>query len=274
MTRRDEMETEFGKFLFDNLPERVSLLFVDRNDELPSGFYREALESGWKAREVVQDFLDEYVEPYKWESAAEVVISTAAEHKMSLHSPLVSVEAEDWYALIDEVMERDDSDGWNYLMDIAARDRVLVGVPLEGEFALGSDPAEIAAAFGVTGRVPEWAVRLSSMGEGVPTVLCAVDGDDLLGMLRDAYVAEGSDPSAVTVKARGRDVGLLNRLYGSGWFEDYDSPIGVQVEVSFDDFVSRAWIDNEPGARGTWTEVVGQARATGAGELTLHVAPK
>ena len=264
-------ESEVSQKVFEELPKSVELIYVDHRDEVPEDLYRRALKAGAEGRELIGEVLD--YEMFRaddlYENAWQVLVECAAAAGYTISDiPLTDLDR-----LVDEVFQRNTSDAWNALMDIASRDWVLLGVQLEGEFEYGADPEEIAKAFGVEGRVPVWAETLSANGEGVAAVLVALQGDELFGFVRDAYVA-ASYGVEMFVDVRARDVGLINRIFGSGWFAPTDSPIGMLFTLPFQEFVRSAWVDNEPGAKGTWTELVGEPRATGQGELTVRaVAP-
>lgn len=264
-------ESEVSQRVFEELPKSVELICVDPRMELPEDLYRRALKAGVLGREIIGDAIDYELFPseYLYENAWEVIAACAGDAGYTISD----IPLEDLDRLFDEVFQRNVSDGWNELMNIAARDTVLLGVMLEDEFEYGADPMEIAKAFGVENRLPSWAHTLSANGEGVAALLVAMSGDELFGFVRDAYVAGGYNVE-MFVDVRARDVGLINRIYGSGWFAPTDSPIGLLWTLPFDDFIRSVWVDNEPGAVGTWTELVGEARASGLGELRVRaVAP-
>jgi hypothetical protein len=278
MSRRDELATELGRVLFDALPEDVALLYADRRDELPSDLYREALGAGRAAREMVlQDFIDEFLDSSKWDAAVETVIEAARSEGVNVRSPLVSVDPADWYVLVDEVMDRDTSDGWNVMMDIAARDQVVLGYHLSDAYVEDGDVHDLGITFGLLSEEDaeqsEWLKKVAAKGQGHPTILFAVPGDELLGFLRDVYV-HGEEPGAyVTVRAY--DAGLFDAMYGSGWFEHVDQHYGLEFELQIDEFLDRVWVDNEPGKSGTWTEIAGApARLRAIGDLLLRVPGK
>ena len=279
------MATELGRTVFDFLDDEYQLLYVDRNDELPPELYRECLQDGKEAREtVLQAFIDEHLDSHKWEVAHEEVIAAAASIGVRLHSPIVSIDPEDWHRLIDEVLDRDTSDGWNVMMAIAARDHVAVGLRLgDGYYeATQDDPVgdarldDLGVTFGLLSeeqaRESEWLRKIAVNGRGHPTVVFAITGDDLFGFFRDLYV-EGLEPdSKAYVTVRAYDAGLFDAYNGDGWFEQVDLYGGLEFEMTVDEFLSRAWIDNEPGRRGTWTEVAGApARLKALGDLQLRV---
>jgi len=276
MMRRFDLKTGLGEVLFDALPDDLSLLYVDRNDELPSDLYREALGAGRDAREMVlQAFIDEFMDSSKWDAAVEVLIEAARSEGVNLHSPLVSVDVEDWSVLIDEVIDRDTSDGWNVMMDIASRDQVVLGYHLsDAHYVVDADVHDLGITFGLLSEEDaeqsEWLKRIALQGQGHPTILFAVAGDDLLGFLRDVYV-HGEEPGAyVTVRAY--DAGLFDGLNGAGWFEHVDQHYGLEFELQIDEFLKGAWVDNEPGKSGTWTEIAGSpARLRAMGDLRLRV---
>jgi hypothetical protein len=264
-------EDEVSQKVLEELPKSVRLIWTDYRDEVPDDLYRRALKAGAEGRELIGEVLDYEMFPADdlYENAWQVLVECAA----NVGHTISDIPLPDLHRLVDEVFQRNTSDAWNELMDIAARDTVLLGVQLDDEFEYGADPAEIAKAFGVEDRLPGWAHTLSANGEGVAALLVAMSGDELLGYVRDAYVA-ASYGVEMFVDVRARDVGLINRIYGSGWFAPTDSPIGLLVTLPFQEFVRSVWVDNEPGARGTWTEIVGEARASGLGELRVRaVAP-
>jgi hypothetical protein len=276
VSKRDELVTELGRVLFDALPEDVTLLYADRNDELPSDLYREALLAGRNAREaVLQEFIDEFMDSSKWDAAVETVIETARGEGVRLSSPLVSVDPEDWYLLIEEVMERDTSDGWNVMMDIASRDQVVLGYHLSDAYVEDGQVHDLGITFGLLSEEDaeqsEWLKKIALEGRGHPTILFSVPGDELFGFLRDVYV-RGEEPGAyVTVRAY--DAGLFDGLNGAGWFEHVDNHYGLEFELQVDEFLKGAWVDNEPGKSGTWTEVAGApTRLRAMGDLTLRVS--
>lgn len=275
MSRRDELKTELGRVLFDALPDDVELLYVDRNDELPPELYREALSAGLAAREMVlQRFVDEFIDSSKVESAVEWVVEAARSEGVNVHSPLVSVDPDDWYALVDEVLDRDTSDGWNILMDVAARDQVVIGYRLSDAYVDDGEVHDLGITFGLLSEEDaeqsEWLKKIAREGAGHPTILFAVRGDELFGFLRDLYVY-GEEPG-VYVTVRAYDAGLFDASNGSGWFEHVDQHYGLEFELGVDEFLRGAWVDNEPGRAGTWTEVAGApTRLRAAGDLTLRV---
>ena len=285
MSRRDQMATELGRFLFGALDESYSLLYVDRNDELPTELYREALQAGKEARsEVLQRFIDEFMEGQKWEVAADRVIEAASSRGINLHSPIVSVNPDDWYLLVEEVMDRDESDGWNVMMAIAARDTVVLGVRLgDGYYeATQDDPVgdarldDLGVTFGLLSeeqaRESEWLKKIAVNGRGHPVALVALPGDELLGFLRDLYVESIDEVRDTYVTIRTFDLGLFDAFNGDGWFEQVDTYGGQEFELEVEEFLARSWIDNEPGRRGTWTEVAGApARLKAMGDLSLCV---
>jgi hypothetical protein len=284
MSRREEMSTELGRFLFGALDESYSLLYVDRRDELPPELYREALQAGREARDtVLQDFVDKYFDNQKWDAAVEAVLEAARSRGINLRSPIVSVNPEDWYLLVEEVMDRDESDGWNVMMSIAARDAVVVGVRLgDGYYEMSQDDPvgdarldDLGVTFGLLtledARECEWLKSIAANGCGHPTALVAIPGDDLFGFLRDLYVESVDEVRDAYVTIRTFDLGLFDAYSGSGWFEQVDTYGGQEFEMDVEEFLSRSWIDNEPGKAGTWTEVAGApARLKAMGDVVLR----
>lgn len=280
MIRRDEMETELGRFLFDALDESYTLLYVDRNDELPSELYREALTAGREARgTVLQDFVDRYLDDQKYDCAFESVLEVARSNGVNLRSPFVSICPEDWHLLVEEVLDRDSSDGWNVMMDIARLDRVVLGVRLGEEYVSRGTAGveELGQTFGLLteeqARESEWLKEIALNGSGHPTALVAIPGDEFFGFLRDLY-SESIEPEGDEyVTIRTFDVGLLDAYNGDGWFEQVTAMYGgLEFELDVDEFLSRSWIDNEPGRAGTWTELAGApARLKAMGDLVLRV---
>ena len=285
MSGRDLMVTELGKFLYGALDESYSLLYVDRNDELPTELYREALQAGREAREtVLQEFVDRYFEEQKWGTAVEAVLEAASSRGVNLRSPIVSVDPDDWYRLVEEVMDRDTSDGWNTMMEIAARDTVVLGVRLGSAYyeRVLDDPVsdtrldDLGLEFGLLteeqARESEWLKKVAVNGCGHPTALVAIPGDELFGFLRDLYVESVDEPRDIYVTIRTFDLGLLDVAHGDGWFEQVDTYGGQEFELDVDEFLDRSWIDNEPGKPGTWTEIAGApARLKAMGDLVLRV---
>ena len=285
MSRHDLMVTELGKFLYGALDESYSLLYVDRNDELPTELYREALQAGREAREtVLQDFVDRYFDEQKWDTAVQAVLEAARSRGVNLGSPIVSVNPDDWYLLVDEVLERDESDGWNTMVEIAARDTVVLGVRLgDGYYeATQDDPVgdarldDLGVTFGLLteeqARESGWLKSIAVNGCGHPTALVAIPGDELFGFLRDLYVESVDEPRDIYVTIRTFDLGLLDVAHGDGWFEQVDTYGGQEFELDVDEFLDRSWIDNEPGKAGTWTEIAGApARLKAMGDLSLRV---
>lgn len=270
-----ELNTELGRFVFDGLPESASLLYVDRNDELPSGLYREVVDGGKDAREtVIQEFIDEFLEPSKMEAAYEVAMETALVNGINLRSPFVAIDPEDWYSILDEVMDRDVSDGWNVMIDIACRDTVVLGYGLSDGYFDKASVHDLGVAFGLLSEEDaeqsEWLKKVALEGNGHPTILFAVPGDELLGFFRDLYVNGEEEGAYVTVRAY--DAGLFDAANGSGWFEHVDEHYGLEFELGIDEFLSGVWVDNEPGRSGTWTGVVGgTAKLRAMGDLSLRV---
>lgn len=279
MSLRDQMETELGRFLFDALDESYTLLNVDRNDELPSELYREALQAGKEARgTVLQDFVDDFLDEQKYDCAFEWVMEAARSNGVNLRSPFVSVDHDDWDLLVEEVLDRDTSDGWNVMMDIARRDHVVLGVRLgDGYTSRGEgDVDDLGKAFGLLteeqARESEWLKAIALNGCGHPTVLFAVPGDELFGFFRDLYVESIDEARETYVTVRAFDAGLYDAYNGDGWFEQVDLYGGLEFEMDVEEFLSRSWIDNEPGKAGTWTEVAGApARLKEMGDLVLRV---
>jgi hypothetical protein len=278
MSRRDQMATELGRFLFGALDESYSLLYVDRRDELPPELYREALQAGREARgTVLQEFVDKYFDEQKWDAAVEAVLEAARSRGINLRSPIVSVDPDDWYLLVEEVMDRDESDGWNVMMAIAARDTVVLGVRLgEGYVSRGSaDVEDLGQTFGLLteeqARESEWLREIALNGCGHATALVAIPGDELFGFLRDLYVESIDEVRDTYVTIRTFDLGLFDASNGDGWFEQVDNYGGQEFELDVEEFLSRSWIDNEPGKAGTWTEVAGApARLKAMGDLVLR----
>ena len=276
MYEMSDFASGIARQVFDALPERVELIYIDYRDELDPDLYMRVLDAGVEGRDVVQDYVDGVWGPdYLWEAASEVVVQVAAELGFDLRAPYHSIESEEWAKLVEEVLiGRDASDPYNSLVSLAARDDVVLGVTLSDEwFDYGADG--LAAEFDRAGAdaswwTEEWERKVSGQGEGLPTLLVAVSGADVLTFARDLYVTRLDPPNDdVHVFLRGYDAGLLNRIQGSGWIEPVRMPFGIAKTMGVEEFLQRVWVDNRPGARGTWTELVGRAEVSRPGELLL-----
>lgn len=257
------VETSMLEEIVDQIPETIELIYVDRRDELPAEIYREALQQGVSGREYLEDRCDEiWSWDYMMDGARDVVLEAATAAGHNLLSPLVSIEPEDWCALEELVIERNTSLGWNALCDIARNDEVVLGVNLSDDlfdYTLDHELAvQAAGAFGLhcEDEFPKWLQKVFANGDGHPSILIGIDGDDLFGLIRDIYVKAGDDQgSNLAIKLKSFDAGLLNSLYGSGWFEPV--PEGIEVTIPYKDFLRNVWVDNEPGRGGTWRSIVG-----------------
>jgi hypothetical protein len=271
---RREYLGDMAKEVFDYLPESVELIYLDYRDQLDPSVYEEVLRAGWKGRDVAQDYADEtWPVDYLWDVATDVVLEVAASRGYMLRSPTSGMDPDDFHELVVEVMERDLSDSWNSLIDLASKDEVLLGVSLSDEwFDYGAKG--IAEAFGLGDKTDawwseDWERAVSGQGNGQPTLIVAVSGADILEFARDVYVSGLGNNEEATVMMRGYDAGLLNAFEGSGWIEPVASSFGVVKSMKYSEFMKSVWIDNRPGARGTWTEIVGRASASRPGELRL-----
>jgi len=164
------------------------------------------------------------------------------------------------------VLERDTSDAKSIAMQLARRDQVLLGYTLSDEWYdyTADDLEDLAEQFGADPG-EAWLGPVMAQGEGHPVVLFAVSGDDLLDLFYRLYEAEEGEE--LEVRIRYQDAGLLNRLSGSGWVEDL--PEQRTLTVTVDEFLSRAWVDNDPRASTTWTAMTGGARAASEGMLEV-----
>lgn len=274
---RDDFEGDAQR-VFDKLPATVELIYVDRRDELDSSLYPRVLEAGRRGHEVVWEYVDEvFSDDYRYDSAVDVVMSAASEAGLNLRAPYVSLLWDDWSRLVETVLERDVSDGWNSLMQIAARDEVVIGYWVGDGYHDQSSSTldDLAVTFNFltpeSADESDWLRAVHANGRGRPALLLAVRGDDFLGFMRDIYVAsaDGGEGSAY-VTLLSHDAGVLDTLNGDGWFEHIWGPFGIEVEMTIDEFLGRSWIDNEPGACGTWREVAGLVTLKDRGLLTLR----
>lgn len=246
------------------LHDSYELMFVDYRDELPDEYYATLLSEGreawWRLLEDVETWYD------RVEAAYIAVDEAARSAGYNLSSPFVSIDRDEHWNLVETVLERDTSDARSIAMEVARRDQVLLGYGLSDDWYdyTADDLEELAGVFGVDPG-EAWLGPVMAQGEGNPVVLFAVSGEDLLDLFYRLYEAE--DGEELQVRICYQDAGLLNRLSGSGWVEDL--PVQRELVVPVDQFLSRAWVDNDPRASTTWTAVTGGARAASPGMLEV-----
>ena len=246
------------------LNDAYELMFVDYRDEMPDDYYPTLLSEGreawWRLLEDVDTWYD------RIESAYFAVEEAARSAGYNLSSPFVSIDPDEHWNLVETVLERDTSDAKKVVMQLARRDQVLLGYTLSDEWHdyTADDLEHLAEQFGAAAD-EEWLGPVMGQGEGHPVVLFAVSGDDLLDLFYRLYEAEEGEQ--LEVRIRYQDAGLLNRMSGSGWIEDL--PEQRTLTVTVDEFLSRAWVDNDPRASTTWTAVTGGARAASEGMLEV-----
>jgi hypothetical protein len=246
------------------LEESYKLSYVDYRDEVPDDFYPNVLAARYDAAISVIEDVERWYDRH--DAAWHVVYQAAKEAGYDLSSPFVSIDHDDMWMLVEEVVDRDDSDPWGVALELTRRDTVLLAVAVSDEwYAYDVDPVEVAADFGAD---PEesWVGPVVAQGEGVPTVLVAIPGDEFMRFMYGLeFEYEGREHLRVRVGYQ--DAGLLNRLSGSGWIEDL--PEQRTIEMPIEEFFARASVDNDPRARTSWSAVTGGARASGEGFLEL-----
>lgn len=265
----DEITSELGKEIFEALPDRVDLFYLDRGDELPSDWYRKVLSAGAGGQELLREMIDDLFSPdWQWESAYHVVMETASSLGYRLSSPTQSIDGEELWELQQAVIDRDTSDPWNLTMTLASQDEVTVGIAVD-EWV--SDPTleELAGAFGVDpGEAWLEAVRANEP-HGQPAVLVSMRGDDLFGFVREVYLADGAKDVLVDITAH--QAGAIDRIYGSGWFEEVgDHPFGIRITMPYEEFASRVWVDSDPELRNTWSDIIGRRHQSPGGDLSIR----
>jgi hypothetical protein len=250
--------------IIEQLEQSYDLMYVDYRDEVPDDFYREVLAARYDATGMVLDEVERWYD--RNESAWHVVQETARAAGHNLSSPFVSIEPDEMWAMVDQVLERDESDPWAVVLELTRRDTVLLSVAVSDEwYGYDADAAKVAGEFGASSD-ESWVGPVVAQGEGVPTVLVAVPGDEFMRFMYGLEF-EQANREGLKVRLGYQDAGLLNRLSGSGWIEDL--PEQRTIEMPIEDFFARASVDNDPRARTSWSAITGGARASSEGFLEL-----
>jgi len=261
-----KFESETAQAIYEQLEDRYELFYVDYQDSFPEDIYRRALarprgEGAYEFERDVENAFELYPAAY------EAVLEAAAGSGFNLRSPFVSLDENDFHVLVDQVMERNVSDVESVIESLSSRDVVMLGMKVDDEwFDDSSDESvweKLHESFGLPEK-REWMETVRHNGYGEPVILFGVYGFELYEAMREARDKEGN----VEVRIVAWDAGLIDRFGGAGWIcSTGEEPI--EMTVPFEWFRKRTWVDNEPGARGTWTEIVGRAEASRPGILEV-----
>lgn len=259
-----EERTMYDEIL-DKLEDKYWLMHVDYRDEVPDDYYSTLLGAGrdawWRALEDAETWYDRVGAAY------DAVDDAARAAGYVLSSPFVSIDPDEHWSLVEQVLERDQSSVEDIVHELTRRDQVLLGIVVADEwFEWDADRAAVAATFDVD---PDeaWLGPVVAQGAGCPTILAAVDGDELMRFFRHLAEQEEATVGMRFVELEYQDAGLLDQLSGSGWIEDLPERRTMTFALPF--FLEHAWIDNDPNRKTSWTAVTGGARAASQGSIRL-----